>query len=286
MGNLKACFVVATLALAACGSDHAAPDAAIVLIDSPPVDMAPPVDSPPDAPSHDFSCLGEPLPTMGNATDTITVNAQEVSLNGVTPNIGPLDGGTVDLDMCRVGTNCTGQDHLTDTATTDATGTATFADVNANSIAINGFVKVTKDGDRDNYTYLPVPIGKDQAIPVLTFTTDAFAGANTFLQGGQQAGNGNLALIVTDCANAPISDTQNVTLTVKQGGQDVTGTKTVDLGSLPMAQQAAGTFIVFNVPPGSTELGATYMGMQLVAVTVNVVADASTETVIRPGPLP
>jgi hypothetical protein len=282
MGNLKACFVVATLALAACGSDHAAPDAQIVLIDSP-VDMAPPIDSPPDAPAYDFSCLGQALPTTGNATDTLTVNVQEVSINGTMPSVGPLADATLDFDLCRVGTNCTGQDHLTGTATTDANGTGTF-DANANSIAINGFAKVSHTGDRDNYTYLPAPIGKDQAVPVLTFTTTGFATFNTFLNGGQQPENGNLALAVTDCANTPIADSANVTLSVKQGGSDVTGTTTVDLGTL--AQQAAGTYIIFNVPPGATEISASYQGMQLLTVTANVVANASTETVIRPGPLP
>jgi hypothetical protein len=284
MGNLKSCFIVATLALAACGSDKAKPDAQVVLIDSRPIDTAPAIDAPPDAPAHDFSCLGQPLPTTGNATDTITVNAQVVDIQGTTPSIAPLNGGSVNLDMCRVGTNCNGQDHLTGTGTTDATGTATLAGINANSIAINGFVKVTHTGDRDNYTYLPAPIGKDQAMPVLTFTTTAFATANTFLQGGQQAQNGNLALAVTDCASVPISDTANVMLSVKQGGNAVTGTKTVDLGALQ--SQAAGTFIIFNVPPGATDVSATYMGMQLLTVPVNVTAGASTETVIRPGPLP
>lgn len=283
MGNMKSCFIVATLALAACGSDKAKPDAPIVIIDSPPVDTPPPVDAPPDAPAYDFSCLGQPLPTTGNATDTLTVAVQEVSLNGMTPSINPLADATLNFDLCKIGTNCAGQNHVTGTATTDMNGTAMFA-ANAGSVALTGFVKVTHTGDRDNYTYAPAPIAKDLAVPVLTFTTTAFAGANLLLQGGQQAGNGNLALAVMDCANTPIADTANVTLSIKQGGQDVTGTKTVDLGSLQ--QQAAGTFIVFNVAPGSTDITATYMGMQLLTVTADVVADASTETVIRPGPLP
>jgi hypothetical protein len=283
MGNLKSCFIVATLALAACGSDHKAnPDAPVVLIDAP-VDTLPPVDAPPDAPAYDFSCLGQALPTTGNATDTITLAAQELSVNGVTPNVAADANATADLDMCKVGTNCAGQNHLTDTLTTDSTGGGTFT-VNAGSVAINGFVKITKTGDRPNYTYLPAPIGKDQLVPALAMTTDGFTFLNSALQGGQQAGNGNLALLVTDCANTPISDSANITLSVKQGGQDVTGTNTVDLGSL--ASQAAGSYIVFNVPPGSTDITATYMGMQMLTVTADVVADASTETELRPGPLP
>jgi len=290
MGNKKAFFAVTTTALAAagtfvaCGSDHAAkPDAPVVIHDSP-VDTKV-IDAAPDAPAYDFSCHGQPLPTTGNATDNITGNVEELSINGTTPSISPLDGATVALDMCRSGGNCTGQNHLTGSATTGgAAGSGNFAfpNVNANSTALTGFVHVSHTGDRDNYTYLPAPIAADQVIPVLTFTTTAFATANQFLQGGQQPQNGNLALAVTDCANKPISDTANVVLSIKQGGNDVTGTTTVDLGSLQA--QAAGTFIVFNVPPGATDVGATYNGMQLLTSTVNVTANASTETVIRPGP--
>jgi len=62
---------------------------------------------------------------------------------------------------------------------------------------------------------------------------------------------------------------------------DVAGTTVVDASQF--SAMAAGTFIVFNVPTGATEVGATYMGHTLRAHTVLSVAGQTTATQIKPG---
>ena len=82
MGNLRACFVIASLALAAaCGSDHATPDASIKIIDAAPPDMKIWQDAPP-GPDYDLTCYGGTAPTT--ATDPITVagSTQALSMGG------------------------------------------------------------------------------------------------------------------------------------------------------------------------------------------------------------
>lgn len=285
MGNLRTSLAIAVLGLAACGSkpSNKTPDAPPPQADAPkPTPDAPP-DSPPapDAPSYDFSCLGQGLPTTAPATVTVAGTAEEIVQVNSFPSIQPLNGGT--LDACKTGApNCMGGNRLA-TATSDTTGAYSLGPITTGGTPVDAFVHVAPANDRPTDEYPSSPIAADlSGIPIIVFSNASF----TFIVGAggitQSASNGNLGILVTDCANKPISDSANLTLTVKQNGMDVTGTTVFNAGQY--YSQAAGTYFVFNVPPGATEVGATYNGMALLAHTVGVVAQTTTATQVKPGP--
>jgi hypothetical protein len=84
---------------------------------------------------------------------------------------------------------------------------------------------------------------------------------------------------VTDCAQTPIP---GATISVKQGGVDVPNTSPFDVGALGGAM-FEGTYAVFNIPPGETEIGATVNGQTLAPRTITMFADQSSATQLRPG---
>jgi hypothetical protein len=279
MGKLRACHVVACLALAGCGSDSAQPDALIVIPDAPP--DAAFLDAP--LPVYDFSCTGNPLPTTANASITLSGTVSRISIVGGTPSIDPLDGATVAADLCRVGTNCNGPNHQIGTTTTAGGGEFSLGPFDTNSIPLDGFLQMTHTGSRTVYVYPPVPFTADQgSIPVLTFTPTA-VGLLTFFGCTQTAGTGMIAVALTDCANAPIDDKDRVTFTVSQGGTAVAGLSPIHLGDF--VAEAAGAYLICSVPVGDpTNVTASWDGMAMRALDVKVVGDTTTTTLLRPGP--
>jgi hypothetical protein len=281
MGNLRACFAVATLALAACGSDHAAPDASIKIIDAPPPDMKVWEDAPP--PMYDFSCMGNTAPTTANANITLSGSVQRASFNG-SVSIDPLAGAA--LKACKAGAStCTGQNQYGMNATSAADGSWSIGPFATGGTPVDGYVEMTETTSRTTYVFPPSPLTADQGmIPVLTFDPQFIALLGAIPGGCTQndTANGMIVLAVTDCANAPIGDTANLTIEIKQGGTPVSGTTVIDLGQLQ--QEAAGTFFVCNVPENATtEVGASYKTMALRAHDVKVVKATTTATILRPG---
>lgn len=280
MRTLHTCALVSTFALAACGGgDSATPDAPVIIIPDAAIDAAP------DAfePTFDFSCAGNAAPTTAPANITISGTASEVALSGTMPSIQAAHEAT--LTACKG--DCMGPNAL-DTQTTPAmncptTGCAFTTDPLATGdVPLDGYVRATKTGNRTSYVYPPAPLAADLAgAPVLMFTNTAFSGLLLFAQISQDAMKGNMVLALVDCANMPITDTANITLALKQGGQPVQGTTELNVSSL--APQLAGTYAIFNVPAGDIEVGATWKGMPLRAHTVGSFAGASTLTILRPG---
>ena len=285
MRQLRAVLFVA-LPLAACGgSGSGNTDAPVVIVPDAAPD-APAIDAPPDAPSYDFSCEGNAAPTTVATTVTISGTAQGVTLNGTSPSIDPLAAATI--DFCKG--DCTTTNKL-DTKTSAADGTFTSSAIPTLTMPIDGYVKTTKATYRTSNVYPASPIVQDVTnVPAVTYSNTAFAMIAGIVVGGggQSNAKGDLGLLVTDCSNTPIA---GATLDIKQNGTAVTGTTVFDVSTL--SPQAAGTFIVFNVPPGATEVGATYMGHTLRAHTVlvvggsgsggNAVPGQTTATLIRPG---
>ena len=279
MGTLRACALVAlaALALAACGSDGSTKvDAMIIVADAAP--DAPPDAAIPDAPSYDFSCMNDPAPATADADVTIAGTVQEVILNGITPDVQPAQDATVDA--------CTGDcidANLLDTqGPTGATGTFTTDAISTGGAPLDGYIRATKTGNRTTYVYPPSPLTTSLPnAPVLMFNATAFSTIVQFLSVKQEMENGTVGLAITDCSDLPIGDTANLVLSVKQGGVEVTGTDVLDASQLDPA--GAGTFLIFNVPPGVTEVGATYNGMALRAHEVRVEATSTTTTIVRPG---
>ncbi|MBA3392646.1 MAG: hypothetical protein H0T89_08385 [Deltaproteobacteria bacterium] len=280
MGTFRSISVVSILAFAACGGgSDAKPDAPVIIIP----DAA--IDAPPDAfePQFDLSCRGNTGPTTAPPTITLSGAVNEVVLNGVTPSVQASHAATV--DACK--NNCVDADKL-DTKVTPASGCPSTGcayesgNLSTGGVPLDGYLRTTKTNNRTTYVYPPAPIAASLAmIPVLSFTNGAFSGLSLFLSVTQDPAKGMLLVAFLDCANMPISDTANITLSIKQNGVAVQGTTEKDLSAL--APQLAGTFGVFNVPVGATEVGGSYKGMALRARVVGSFAASSTLTAIRPG---
>lgn len=277
MGNLRACFAVAMLALAACGSDHAQPDASIKLIDAA-IDAKVWQDAPPK--TFDFSCMGNAEPTNATADITVAGTVQRAYLNGAQPDVQPRDGATV--KACKAGAaDCDNANQYGTTATTAGGGNFSIGPVSTNMMPLDSYIEMTDTGSRTTYVYPPAPLVADQGmVPVLTFDPDL---VDLLGQAGcpqDDDANGLMLLMVVDCANAPIDDKTNLALSIKQGGTEVSGTQVVDLSLLG----PKGTYLVCNVPEdAATTVGATYKAMALRAHDVKVVKATTTATIIRPG---
>jgi hypothetical protein len=290
MRAIRTClFAVALGAVAACGGGDSKPDAMVVIIpDAPP-------DAPPDAaePTFDFSCMGN---TQGAAAANVMLSgfAAEIVLNGATPDVQPAHSATV--DFCKAAsTTCLTTDKLnsktTPTMGCPMTGCAFASDALPTAGApLDIYIKLTKTGDRPTFIYPASPVVANVTnIPGVMFTSTIIPTLVAFGIIQQDDGKGNMLLAVTDCATMPITDSANVTVTLKQNGAVVAGTNTLDLSQADPA--LAGTYAIFNVPAGATaqapalatEVSATYKTKALRAHTVNVFRDSTTGTQLRPG---
>lgn len=267
MGKLR--FVALCLAVAACGSDKATPvDAAIDAPKSPDAKLW--MDAPP-GPTFDFTCIGNAAPMMADATITLSGTATEVSGTFQAPAIAAANDAMV--DVCTG--DCVGQNKL-DTKMTDTDGKFATAAVSTGGSPLEAYLKIARTTDYTTLLYPPGPLTSDPpALPVFVFEAGFFGQF-------QSATKGLMVIAVVDCANMPISDSSNIQVSIKQGGQEVQGTFVVDASMFDPA--LAGSFIVPNVPPAATTtVGATYKNKTLRAHDVTVAAATVTETIVRPG---
>ena len=281
-------LAVALFSVAACGGGSATPDAHVVqIIDARPIDAPTPVDVLPiDAQAYDFTCLGMAEPTTAPATITIAGTTQEITTGGINALVG------ASVASFKAGTAT-----ALDTVTSGAAGAFTSGNLTTSSVPLPGYIEATvpavggtANDYRATFLYPPAPLAKSVAnAPVIMIKNTTLAQVGSFLGGFTQDDtvNGALFIAVTDCANTPIN---GATLSVKQGSTDV-GAMSVDLGSL--SAQAAGTFFVFNVPAGATDVTASYMGHNFPVHSVTSYKKATgtlpngalTITIVRPGPL-
>jgi hypothetical protein len=277
MGNLRACFAIALLALAACGSDHAKDIDASIKIPDAAIDAKVFEDAPP--PSYDLSCLNGTGPTTAPATVSIAGTTSQLSMNGgmALPNI-PVAVYNSASPATAIGS-----------ATSDAAGTFTINNIPTGTMPLDGFLKATDPAQtptlRTSYLYPPSKVAMNlTGVPVTMVSEQTFGLIQQI--GGQQDDtmNGAFVVIVTDCMNMPIKEAD---ITVKQNNADVGSI--INLGQL--AAQAAGTFFVLNVPDGSAVVTATYNNMAFPARTLvahkkpngNGTVGTITQTAIRPG---
>lgn len=279
MSKLSACLSVGILALAACGDDGGGNTVSDAAIDQQSIDAKIFMDAPP--PTFDFTCSANTTPpTTTTAMITLSGTVQGVTVSGITPMLGAV--ADADVAACVNGAaNCN---------VSNQDGTATMSDAQGNwsigpfvtlGAPQDDFVKMSKTGWRTVYTYPDSPfVGNQANIPMLTFDTAAEGVLSSFLSCNTSQALVGLAIV--DCAGAPITDSGNVMLTIKQGGSVVTGTTVIDAGTLNMA--AAGSFIVCGVPANATtEVSATYLGHQLLAHNIKTVAGDTSATILVPG---
>jgi hypothetical protein len=279
MGTLRAALLAFALAsLAACGGGDANPDAVIVIPDAPP--DARPIDGPP-APTYNFSCLGQPFPTTAPAMITAAGTVQELTMQG----LAAVDAATV--ATFKVGTAA-----AVDSVASAADGSFTTGSLSTGGVPFDGYLHGAKadamDAFRDTFVFPPAPLAADApVVPVLMLRAATFGLIATFGAGVNQndANNGALMILVTDCASMPMA---GATLSAKQGGVDV-GT-VYSLAALnPMA---VGVYFIYNVPAGDTDVSASYMNMTFPSHRViafkngsGILNGATTLTIVRPGPL-
>ena len=225
--------------------------------------------------TYDFSCMGNAAPTTASATVTISGSVEEVSSSfAVTAPSGAA------LKACKNGAaNCSGN-NLVGSATSANDGSFSIGPMTTGSAPLDAYFEMTKSGDVTVYAFPASPLVMNYTgVPVLTLNNSTLSEIAGVV--GQDDGNAILGIAVTDCQNKAITDTANVVLTVKQNGTAVTGT-TVENASM-FSPSDAGSYLVFNVPPGNTDIGATYNGQALRTHTVAAVANAMTQTQLRPG---
>jgi hypothetical protein len=254
MGNMRACFAVALLALAACGSDHGKADASIVIIDSPTPDAKVWMDAPP-GPNYDLTCLGNAAPTT--ASDPITVGGQTATLTM---------SGTAPVPMVDVAVFKTGTANALASVTSDGGGVFMTGNIATGGVPIDGFIRAMEPTYRSSYIYPPSVVDMSlSGVPAILVSNQAF-GFITNIAGVTQDddNNGVLLIQVGDCTTPMPQPIDGATVVVQQNATDV-GT-IFDLGAL--AAQAAGTFFVFNVPDGATQVLVSYNGMNFPAHTV------------------
>jgi len=269
MRTLHACAYVAFTALAvACGGgDSNKPDALIVIPDAA-IDAFQP-DSPPDAQVFDFSCMGNAAPTTAPATVAISGTASDINI--IAMSLDPVENAAV--KAFREG-NGGGPDVQIGTTTSDAGGVWSLPTVPTSLVPVEGYVEATKTGHRTLRLYPPSPIAADiPQAPLLLIADATFAQIVQFTGNSQNAANGTVGLAVVDCANTPIG---GATISVKQNG--------VEQGTpQDLSQVQQGLFLVFDVPPGETVVSASYMGMDLRAHTLEVLASTTSTTAVKPG---
>lgn len=255
-------FIAAT----ACGNDSTTkpPDA------TPPVDAAP--DAAPDAfvRQPDFSCMGNTAPTDAPATINVAGTANDINVQTRMP---------VPVVDAKVDARRTGAPAVVDTTDTDAQGAWAVTFPNPSTMPVDGFIAASKAGHRSLRLYPPSPLVADLAnAPLLMLSDTNFELLRQFAAGNkpQSPQNGTVGLLVVDCANMPVA---NATISVKQGAIEYAdAAHTWDASML-----LAGTFLIFDVPPGDTTVTATYNGMAFRAHDVGVVAATTTTTAVKPG---
>lgn len=289
MRNLLAYGVIAVagLSAAACGGDDKNSDGTGdgASIDAPVAVDAKAIDAAPDSPtidaaeeSYDFTCAANPAPTTAPATITVSGTTEELTFNGLVP----LGATTVKV----VGSNGATLSSLV----TGDTGVYTTDAITTGGTPFTGSLSAThadRGADMFRRTALFPPTALNaSATGINTFLVTAgnFALLGNFAgQTQDDTVNGAIVVAVFDCAGAQMS---GVTLSIKQNGVDVGSV--FDLGVVsPMAK---GLYLVYNVPPGNTVVGASYFAHTLLAHTVvTYKADAeapngtTTTTLLTPG---
>ena len=256
MGSLRTSLSL--VLVAACGSSSNKP------ADAPPAPDASPdakmfLDAAIDAPRMaDLSCVGTQPP--GTATDPVTVAGmtEAPDTNGM---VQPLPMVTVTAYKSiapKVAID-------TQTSAADGTFTTGNLDIGNTGMPVDGFIEGSLATYRTTYLYPPFPLTKATAnVPVLLLGDQLFGFLTSTLGITQDDGaNGVLYVQVVDCTGVGIN---GATLKVQQNSMDV-GTQQ-DLGALSNSPQAAGSFLVFNVPDGATQVFATYLGTTFAGHTV------------------
>lgn len=205
------------------------------------------------APSPAYACSGNAFPTTAPASITISGTISDF-----------LAGA---LDSVRVQAFQTGTAGAIDSAITDTAGKFSMT-VATGGTPLDGYVHASKTGYIDTYAYPSAALPANATITIPMVTSGEFN-----ILAGQAgvtpvAGKASLGLRPVDCTGAA-----------------VTGALVYTSPSTPAYTDGAGDFFVFNAPPGSTNVGASFQNHIFHTHPIVAWADAVTITIIAPGPL-
>jgi hypothetical protein len=249
------------LVVAACGGsdktpvDAAAPDAPGVIIDA--------------------SADAPPAPVM----ITISGTALERTATGNVPVSGAtITGYRNDNDATPVATTTSGAD-----------GSYTLT-VATGGLALDGYLKATKEGLKDTYLYPPAPLAANATAPVNMVSPTTYGLISLIAGGNQQAGNGLIAMVVVSGATADSMPVEGATVSVNPtiSGENGTVYRYSDpANGLPSATAMAtapdGTAFAFNVPPNmNVVVMASKTGSTFTAHGLKAWPDQFTTTLITP----
>jgi hypothetical protein len=252
----------------ACSGDHKATPDAAKTIDAA-IDAPKPIDAPSiDAPSYDLSCAGQPL---GSAAATVTISGTVESLNG--ESVGAASG--ISFKMLAGSDNAL----LATAGPSGSDGDWAFAPEATGGSALDVYVEAdgSGSGERPSFVFPPQPLVADETgVPVL-MVTNAELALLSEIDFSQNAGSGLFVVRVVDCKGTAIT---NATLVIEQNGSALSSQNVLNIGEFDAS--FGGTFLVVNVPPGPTTVGATYLETSLASHVVTSFGGGDTETQVIP----
>ena len=213
-----------------------------------------------------FACLGQALPTTAPDTITVAGVSQTVGLGGSTPEPS-VNVEVLDPDGVQIATTVTGADGAYSTP------------ISTSGVPVDGYIHGTKAGFIDTYVYPPAPLAADiDNGTVLIITSSTFALVQSFESVTQDAGNGFIGVVVSDCDNKPVA---GATVTT-----DPPGVVRYNVAGIPnntaTTTDVDGVAYVFNVPAGDVTVDADAGGQSLREHVINARADVVSTTVVAP----
>jgi len=212
-----------------------------------------------------FQCSGQPLPTTAPALVNVSGSVEDII------SAAAISGASV--KAFRVG------DTTTLASTTTTTPGAYAVSIASGGTPVNGYLHVNDGGTHmDAYVYPAVPLATDLTETVKMVTSSEFAVFAAAAGITPVAGDGFIAVVVTDCQGATVG---GATVTSTPAGTvryNVAGTPS----STASVTAADGIAYIANVAPGDVTIKATAGGVTMRQHVVTAYANSVTLTAIQP----
>jgi hypothetical protein len=212
----------------------------------------------------------------GGGVDAPTIPAA-VTVTGTASTVGL--GGRTPLADVAIAAYREGESASVAMTTSDAMGNYMLM-IPTNGVALDGYLKGTQSGKKDNYLYPPKPLTADvPSAPVLMVTQGIFDTLGSLAQVSQDPTKGWVGVQVFDAANMPVAGvvvTSSPAGTVKYNGANGTPSRTATMTDVD------GIAYIFNVTAGSVTISATGGGLTFFSHPVIARADQVTTTLIQP----
>lgn len=212
-----------------------------------------------------FQCSGQPLPTTAPALVNVSGSVSDI-ISGAA-----IAGASV--KAFRVG------DTTTLASTTTTTPGAYSVAITSGGTPVNGYLHVSDGGTHlDAYAYPAVPLAADLTENVKMVTSAEFAVFAAAAGITPVAGDGFIAVVVTDCQGATVGGAIVSSTPAATVRYNVAGTPSSTAG----VTAADGIAYIANVAPGDVTIKATAGGVTMRQHVVAAYANSVTLTAIQP----